>query len=173
MEAQSCSAFGQLHCKGVCRQGGWELTLQYFWGSDERKWYFEIYSTTSLWCESLCDSYWFIRSQRLRFLPTFILGGLSKFQLNIAENKDVNVFTHQVQLPTEFYPWTVWAPKDSRLRTPDINRYSKWNYNPHILTVWYSYITPKDSINISIKPRCFKRKGKFLVLSMSSLKTQK
>lgn len=29
------------------------------------------------------------------FLPTFIPGGLSKFQLNITANKNQNIFTHQ------------------------------------------------------------------------------
>jgi hypothetical protein len=53
-------------------------------------------------------------------LPTFIIEGNAKFQLEVSENKDV-IFSTQVHGPPEIYPRTPLRTVDPRLRTPEID----------------------------------------------------
>lgn len=92
---KNCSAVGQLHCKTICGQGDWELVLQSLWGSDEHKCILRYMQ--QLHCDlkvSVISIGYDVIGTKI-FLPTFIPGRLSKFQLNITENKNQNNFTHQ------------------------------------------------------------------------------
>lgn len=76
--------------------GGWELILQYFFEG-----VISINGILRYMQQLHCDLKVSVISIGTNvtgtkiFLPTFIPEGLYKFQLNITENKNLNIFTHQ------------------------------------------------------------------------------